>query len=489
MIRANENFRLTCKTLKTTFLTVDDATYQGKPTPRKPWVLLSFSDSQPPILFSFMDGESALRVDGKPGDYTLKFSPTYRGWIRVCLPFGQTQFKMDSGPAAAFGAAAAKIKQEIAYWRAPMPKAVAHKAEWVEKGIVATWQFAKPGTLVPSSLVLAQSGGYGVKILSQISIAEGSLSQGPQGFCVGTELKVFFPVRRAPVGRPLTVGDPPKIERTTGLSGLPAAWLACSPDSYLDQIQKASLTSTAGLALAPEPNSGALAYDAATLTKGAEGALIEAITQGVGGAPIARPSINKLIWRRDWWTLCLFYPDSPAVVKAQEQTAIAAWFSQEPGRVLEGCLLASGMASAWAEPAYRTAFNFPNKITNWTTKPESFFQWIYRLKQEPDAYFAPFTSPVFSTDPRALIVKQKGSSYSIAWTHQEGDLKSLRFISKPGVKFEAGANLNSITVETSGEESVVKYNPAKPGNCELTLTLPAGTSLPITPMPLDLAWR
>ena len=430
-----------------------------------------------------------MRVDGKPGDYTLKFSPTYRGWIRVCLPFGQTPFKMDSGPAAAFGAAAAKIKQEQAYWRAPMPRAVAYKAEWVENGIVASWQYAKPGTLVPSSLVLAQSGGYGVKILSQISIAEGSLSQGPQGFCVGTELKVFFPVRRAPTGRALTVGDPPKMEKAVGLSGLPGAWLACHSDSYLDQIQKASIASTGGLALVAEPNSGAPSFDASAMAKGAEGALIESVTQGLGGAPVPRPTINKLIWRRDWWTLCLAYPDSPEVVKAQEQTAIAAWFSQDPNKVLEGCLLATGMSSAWAEPAYRTAFNFPNKVTSWTAKPGPLFQWIYGLKQEPDAFFAPFTSPVFTSEPRALIIKQKGSSYTVSWSHQEGDLKSLRFISKQGLKFETGANLSSVKAETIGDETVVTYNPVKPGVCEMTLTLPTGITLPITPMPLDLAWR
>lgn len=485
MLRANENFRLTCRTLKTVFLTVDDATYQGQPTPRKPWVLVSFSDKQPPILFSFIDGESALRFDGKPGNYVVKFSPTYRGWVRVCLPFGQTPFNMDSGPAAAFGAAARRIKTEQNFWRAPMPRAVSQKVEAVENGIVATWQFAKPGTLVPTGILLAQSGGYGVKIQSPIAIAEGSLAQGPQGFCVGNELKVFFPVRPPLLtARPLTIGEVPKSE-SRGLAGLPSAWLAGTPDSILDAVQKT-------LPVAPTtPVSfvGAPTYDLPNLVKGTENALVEAITQGVGGAPVARPSLNRLIWRRDWYSLRLAYPDSAVVVKAQEQAAIAAWFTGDINKILEGCLLAAGTASAWAEPAYRTAFNFPSRPSVWSAKAGGLFQWIYRQKDAPDAFFASLTSPVATTDPRAVMVKERGKSYAVTWNHSSTDLKSIRFLSRVPVKFEAGANISALSIEVDGQENVLTYKPTKDGVCEILMTLPDGISLPITPSALDLVWK
>ena len=90
------------------------------PTPDTNWILVSFKESQPPVLLVFLDGPQSVRMVGKAGDWTLTTDKPFKGWVRVVTPFGSEAANAVS--AAGLGQLCDRVAKNEVLWTQPEPK-------------------------------------------------------------------------------------------------------------------------------------------------------------------------------------------------------------------------------------------------------------------------------------------------------------------------------------------------------------------------------
>src|SRR5208282_3161372 len=92
----------------------------GVPTPKLPWVLVSFEGQSAPFLLTLPAGsEGSFRVSGKPGDFKLSLQDPFSGWLRVAYPFGAHEFSTNS--AGELGQLVSRFQRVADLYLAPVP--------------------------------------------------------------------------------------------------------------------------------------------------------------------------------------------------------------------------------------------------------------------------------------------------------------------------------------------------------------------------------
>ena len=202
-----KGIRLRVRSTASPYLTWEQGSVSANvPTPDASWIGLSFQDKQPAWILGFPDGPTNLTVRGRPGDWTIE-NEKFKGWVRIGLP--QTTDQIATNSAAALGELARQcVKVASVFTRvAPIVEKVTIKADLT--GVLARWQFDRPGACLPPGARFAELGGYPISVRTKTVGYPMQSEEGPVETIIGSELAVYFPVRRVPLGRAVTVGASP----------------------------------------------------------------------------------------------------------------------------------------------------------------------------------------------------------------------------------------------------------------------------------------
>jgi hypothetical protein len=323
------------------------------PTPSCPWILISFRDAQPPVLFVFEGAPQSLVLTGTPGDWTLKSGSPTSGWVRVLLPHGTAA--VPTASAASLGRAVARVREHEGVWLASAPSLLERTVSVEPTAVTVRWRFDRPGALVPAPVLLSQIGGYPLALLTPIRRLGFATEAGPMAVTEGEDLAVRLPVRRIPTGRGMTLGDPAdwkrSEERTIGnLAELAMANLL-GARSGLDRI--AGEEAVGGFLLKvsyeQEPWTGVrLPYEASGAqldVLAVHALLMQALASSTQSDSESNSILTSLSFRRDWHTW-RFWGDDPVVARrAAALAALAGALCPEGERRAEAALLQAGLAA------------------------------------------------------------------------------------------------------------------------------------------------
>ncbi|MCW5943589.1 MAG: hypothetical protein KIS66_15260 [Fimbriimonadaceae bacterium] len=468
----------------------------GNPTPASPWLALSFRDAQPPLMFVGMDKPLSLKTTGRPGQWRIQSDGPYAGWVKVVTPLG-TEGRAAT-TASALGEIVKRIRKRLKFWTQPVPVLLSTKVTDDGTSVTATWEFDKPGAMVPQPVILAPLGGYGIKLQTPYEEAEVATEQGPVAYCMGLRLTVRFPLRRVPSGRSLASGDQEEMIGSASPLDVPTVVeyaLSClSPQCDPARLTRGKETLRAFLgevAYGDEPITGQrLPFEPSG--KGADLVAAHAILmQGLDASGLtSEPNslLTSLVWRRDWYTWRFHARDAGLARRTSALASIAAALCPEPRRRLEGAMLHAGLA---AERGYA--------------------KWLANRRRGPAAYAfsepmaglrdALFLNPAGSTEGKRYLeslcaeirtysdlpiwVEQKGTEATLSWPSLAGGTTELALGTGYPVRVVTRSNLESFEAREGLGSLGLKGRTPLNGRCSVVIARPewAGSLPSVAPIP------
>lgn len=356
MLNFPSGFELKFRSTSSPFLSWREASVgEHVPTPSVRWIAVSFKDRQPPVVLGFLDGAVSLQIEGNVGDWSLKTTQPYKGWVRVALPLGTTPFATTD--AAALGQLSNAVDAGKDVWWQPVPKLRSLKIEDEDTAVQATWQFDRPGVIVPVAATMAPIGRYPLTILSKVHRLGGSTEEGPLTICDDSALTIRFPVGRVPLGRAITIGSP-VIEPIGTVSALDVSGvvelalenLLSSRDLRSRQTAESTVHDfirDAQYVTEPHTNQQLpFAPNGSGLDVVAANALLyQAYTMSTTPSSRDNSLLTSVGWRRDWYTWKIWTDDAKQARRAGALAGLAGAFCSEPQRRLEGAMLQAGLAA------------------------------------------------------------------------------------------------------------------------------------------------
>jgi hypothetical protein len=325
------------------------------PMPPAKWSLISFRDSQPPILLAFLNGDGELMFKGKPGDWTLSTTKPYTGWIRVVAPIGSVPMATNS--AKTLGQLTATVGKNIQRWTEQPPQLLGLNVTGDANGVTATWKFDKPGAMLPAAAYLAPIGGYPIVVKTPTTRVDMPNECGPVGFSNESSIRIRFPILRIPTGRSLSLGlemEPP-ISTVSAIDLNTVTELALANlVGHRDKLTRVTGEETLNTFLT-ESNDVAEPFTKQILPYGVDGRgadlvashalLMQALYSTVSATSEANSLLTSLCWRRDSYTWQFWAPDAVVARRAGSLAALAGALCPEPERRLDGALFQAGVAS------------------------------------------------------------------------------------------------------------------------------------------------
>lgn len=492
-------FAFRISTLSSPYVTwLEGSVGAGVPTPTVNWALVSFRDSQPPILLGFEGPTCAVQITGKSGQWILASTTSRDGWVRVVAPLGPVGFPTNS--AADLGALVKRIKPDVNVLCQPIPQIVGISVADDPLGVVATWKFDRGGAVVPTPLTLAPLGGYPLKVQTPIRRLSQRNEYGPVCVSDGDTLTVRFPARRIPTGRSLSVGE----------SGTPGPVTVSSFDiPSLVEIALYNLTcfrdplARDAASQAVQEFLGEANYESEPFTdqklpyaasgKGldlvaAHALLMQAQETSEKASSEPNSLLTSVTWRRDWYTWRILAPDEAVARRSAAIAAIAAALCPEPERRLDAGMLQAGLV---AERGYRvwlqrTGQKPPDQPLLETLEAlrNALFAMEGTSKKE-DAFLQSLQSEIRVYGPSSFVARKLEDRVTLHWKVGEMGSKTLVIASAYPLEVRAGRNVVLQSAEEALGFTVVRYSPAELGSCELTLkpppwaqALPSATEIP-----------
>jgi hypothetical protein len=302
-----------------------------------------------------MDGAVSLQIDGQVGDWTLKTTESYKGWVRVALPLGSTPFATTD--AAGLGQLSNAVEAGRNIWWQPVPKLKSLNIEDEDTAVQASWVFDRGGVIVPVAATMAPIGRYPLTVLSKVRRLGGWTEEGPLTICDDATLTIRFPVGRVPLGRAITIGAP-EIQPIGTVSGFDVSGvvelalenLLAVRDLRSRQAAEATvaeLIQSASYVAEPHTNQQLpFAPNGSGLDVAAANALLyQAYTMSTTPSSKDNSLLTSVGWRRDWYTWRIWTDDSKQARRAGALAGLAGALCSEPQRRLEGAMLQAGLAA------------------------------------------------------------------------------------------------------------------------------------------------
>jgi hypothetical protein len=459
------------------------------PTPVCRWLLVSFRDNQPPVLLAFVGKPESMKFVGKPGDWTLKSETSYAGWVRFVTPIGTVPKAANS--AQALGGLVAAVAKDAARWCEPAPRFKSLTIEDAPTAVTATWEFDKPGAMVPVAVALAPLGGYQPHLLSKVIRLDEPNECGPLTLCAESKLVVRFPVRRLPTGRSLAIGKPLDDAIGTvssldiaGVSELALTLLQSSRDELArrsgEDVLATYLTETGYV---EEPITGkqlpfGVDGHGADLAA-AHALLMQALYSTVSATSEPNSLLTSLTWRRDAYTW-LFWADDPvAVRRTGALAALAGALCPEPGRRLDAALFATGVAAQRGLEVWKRRRGDiqkePPLIEPLEAVRNAFFIPIKPVLP-PNAYFQSIQSEIRVYGEQAVIAEKDKRGLLLSWFAQDSRPMLITFASAYPLELSAASVFEKFSVVQALGFTVVRCTPKDAGTCKAFLTVPSWAS-------------
>ena len=345
------------KTKKAPFLTWPEGSVaHGVPTPKLPWILVSFDGQSAPIFLALPAGTNgSFSVSGQPGDWTLILQGLFTGWVRIAFPFGNHEYATAS--AGELGRLVARFKRLADTYLSPVPTLDSLDIAADEDGVTASWNFSGPA-VIPPALILAPLGGYGVKLRTGYTPTGYATEAGPVIFTEGQVLRVRFPCKHIGPGRAIAI---PGAVRT-----MPATIAAIDVPSVVDlaveamrgdrdqacqtMADDATQTYLSGADFAMELwTRETVPYNASNKgldLSAAYALLTQALQLGNPRQP-DNPFLTSVTWRTDWlsWMPFADAPNQDTNRRAAGLSVVASAMSPVPAVRLAGAMLEAGLAA------------------------------------------------------------------------------------------------------------------------------------------------
>lgn len=496
-----KGLRLKLSSTAAPYLTwLDGSGSNGVPTPSVRWIALSFRDNQPAVLIGFPNATASLFVTGKPGAWEIA-SEAYAGWVRFGLPRGNVPEATNT--AAALGRLAKAARSTAAMIANAPPQFLGFKAETEADGnaVIGTWQFDRKGFILPQALTLARLGGYPVSVQSanrRLAVNVG-LSEGPHDVSDAEELKVRFPVRRIPIGRALSIGEPGPALGTISPQDVPSVaelalenLLAGRDPQTRKAAEEAFGQFLSEAVYVKEPvTEQQLTYDAEgkgmDLTA-AHALLSQALITTTRPSSESNALLTSIGWRRDWETWMPWGGDSDVRRRTASLAAIAGALCPEDNRRVAAGMLQAGLAAErglniWRRRSAKIAAEPPllEPLLELRTG-------LFRLslpKITPDSFAETLLSPlrIFSDEPARLTERE--GALILGWPVIEAKPGTLALASSAPIEPAAVANLPRFLFERVLGLTEIRYTPEAAGTCEVGLAQPAWAPKPppLSPTP------
>ena len=469
--------------LQSPFLTWREGSV-GPDVPAAPsqWILLSFQDKQPPVLFAFLDPPPEMVTSGSSGDWTVT-AKAFKGWVRVCLPLGQ--YGAPGTSAASLGQQANAVAKNESLWTSPTPSLTGFDIRSDSESLTAVWTFDRPGAVVPQAALLAKAGGFPIQILSGIQTTDADLIDGPVAFTSEAKFAVRFPLRRIPVGRSVSLGMPSQsMIATVSPFDVPSicdlaltSMLACRDKMVSDLVDVVTNEYYTQAHYTVEPNTQqSLPYglNGAGVDLLAAHTLLDQVANLVSGGSLnSQPPKVFAYWLRDWSSWLVWVPDQRLARRASAILSVSGALSDVPERRLDGAMLQAGLAAERALALYQRKRGFtvdrPDLI-------EPFYNLRAALYQgSPNQFVDSLMSEVRIVSDEAVTAEQTEDGVLVTWTPTTTGPGRLTFeIGRP-VTAEPKDNLRSLVANQALGTLTVDYDPLAPGSCSLLLKSPGWT--------------
>ncbi|CAN5376417.1 hypothetical protein BH11ARM2_BH11ARM2_02780 [soil metagenome] len=473
-----KGMRLRVESIGAPYLTWPEGSVRnGVPTPAVSWLAFSFAESRPPLILGFPDGRTALRIEGKPGAWTLEAPPDFHGWLRVASPLGSKAILANTS--ADLGRLAQQAAAFAGLVTGKIPQLVSTSVEADALGVEATWKFDAPNSLVPSAALLAGLGGYGLRIDSKTTKLDAPTSEGPVAYTPGTELKIRFPVRRIPTGRAVGVGGTPHPIGTVSPFDAPSVaelafenLLATADPEARKTAEAASAEWIGQVPVVAEPNTGQ------TLLYGAHGEgidlaaahalLAQSLVTSRRATSEANSLLTSLTWRRDWSTWRLWVPDEGLARRAGAFAALAAAICPEPERRLDAAMFEAGLAAQIGLDIWRRR---RGEIAAEPVRPDPFASLrggLFRNGNDPFVRLLRSPLRVYGDPP--VTAKAMGDSLALDWPVIEVKGGVLTLASGYPIRVAANGTYSQFHLTQALGFSEVRYVPETAGTCEILVS-------------------
>jgi len=482
----NNGFSLETSSLQGPFLTWGEASVAPPyPTPRVPWVVVSFKDAQPPILISFLGKSCSVRVSGRSGAWRIENAGAFQGWVRIALPAGIRPIATTD--VSQLGMVASSVKSLQDFWIQVAPKLLRREVRPYADGLLATWTFDRPGAVIPPAAFLASLGGYQPVVASVSRRVDSPTEEGPLSFCVEPKLTIRFPARRFSVGRSLVTGkpmpnEPPKAApfEIPGLVQLALTnLLSLSGDVQRGASEGLLGDYLLGAQVEVEPHTGQkLPFEASG--KGidlaaAHAMLAQSVQLSSGSNAAPHGILTSVLWRRDWLTWRIHAPSEVTARRASILLSLACAMSTDPEMRLNGALFQTGVAAERGLSVWKQENRFQTGRKNFIEPLLSLRNELYFAGLETassDKFFWSLHSPVRILQAPPFFAKQEGPKVTLAWNHLRNPAEPFTFETPWPFGIEASTNVQSIQSSRLGSRSLIRYKPVLRGSCEAVIMLP-----------------
>lgn len=475
------------KTTKAPFLTWKEGSVAtGVPTPKLPWILVSFDGDSAPFLINLPSGCSgAFKLGGKPGDWSLTMDGPFAGWVRLEFPFGNHE--TSTATAGELGQLADKFQRVADLYLAPVPSLDSLDIASDEDGVTAAWTFSSQA-VVPPALLLAPLGGYGVKMRTAAVHSGYASEDGPIAFTEGKVLRVRFPCKHIGPGRAVTLEGP--------LRTMPGSVAAIDIPSIVDlaveamradhdpgcqaMADEATQTYLAGADFAMELwTRETVPYNASNHgldLSAAYGLLTQAMQLSEERSP-ENAFLTSVIWRTDWLT-CLPFTESGANHDVERRAAalsvVASAMSSVPAVRLSGALLEAGLAAE--RGLYIQRRRSGDKVGD-----EKFLEALYSVRHKLCGTLVPGTveprvgdmllSSVRVLSPVSVIAKIDANGLALNFTAPDAKAMRLSLTLPPDTDVSADRNVEAVVAHPGAVNTVTLIvTPKAAGPCSLRLT-------------------
>jgi len=455
------------------------------PTPEVPWVMVTFRDSQPPLLLSTIGPNAAFRVDGKAGDWRLRTMDARAGWIRVSAPLGDRPYPANS--AAQLGDLVRRLRPEIPFLTGPAPNWLETSIEEDPQGVVATWRFDRPGAILPAPIVLAPLAGYPLKLQSPTRRLSGANELGPVTAATEARFTVRFPVRRIPTGRSLSLGEakwePPATVSAIDIptvAELAFANLTAQRDLVAKTASRGALEEyLASANYEVEPNTGQrLPYTASGRgldLAAAHALLMQAETTAEKATSEPNSLLTSVAWRRDWYTWRVWARDQSVSRRASALAALAGALCVEKERRLDAAMFQAGLAAERGYTEWRRK-NGLSVIEAKLLEPlealRAAFFGMESKGAQAEAFLRSLQSEIRVYGDLAYSAEARTESLALIFGLREAGPRTVVLASGYPITVNEGANVTVQSVQDALGFTVIRLTPKEPGRCELLISPP-----------------
>ncbi|MBX7133291.1 MAG: hypothetical protein K1X67_11500 [Fimbriimonadaceae bacterium] len=315
----------------------------GVPTAKASWFIVSFQESQPPILLAFPGSQASIKLSGKPGAWRIDSIGVYQGWMRVALPVGIKS--LATTDAATLGQMVVNFKRHAPFFTSMSPVIDSHEARVERDAVVMTWRMNRGNIVLPYPAVRASKLGYRIQVQGKVVSTGIDLDEGPLAYTPEPKIVVRFPRVELPPGRAVAVGTPPNLTPASPLE-VPklvqmalAVRLANAPATLRAQLQ--GLTDDFGT-MSPSTRDpiSKIAFPFDPSGAGIDVAAAHSLVAGSLGAP-DNPMLDSLRATLDWLTWRYW----PASKNASALGSLAGWLSARPEDAALGAMLEAGLVT------------------------------------------------------------------------------------------------------------------------------------------------